>query len=154
ALLFASCEDDFLDTIPSEFISSDKIDEVTQINPNIQEGTVRGLYATMITAGSGGTTQHDDFGQKSWDIYMDMLSSDMVLAASNYGWYSGIAEMQATIDYTANENYMPWRYYYRIILSANNIISGLGGNDVIPETDEGKYNMGQAKAMRAHSYFN
>src|SRR5690606_5172010 len=99
ALLFASCEDDFLDTIPSEFISSDKIDEVTQINPNIQEGTVRGLYATMITAGSGGTTQHDDFGQKSWDIYMDMLSSDMVLAASNYGWYSGIAEMQATIDY-------------------------------------------------------
>src|SRR5690606_23375042 len=75
-------------------------------------------------------------------------------AASNYGWFSSVTELQATTDYTSNENYKPWRYYYRIILGANKVISGLGGNEVVPDTDEGKYNMGQAKAMRAHSYFN
>lgn len=153
ALLFASCEDDFLDTVPTEFISSDQIDKATEQNPGIQEGNVRGLYATMITAGTGGTTGHDDFGQKGWDIVMDMLSSDMVLAASNYGWYSSITQMQATIDYTSNANYMPWRYYYRIILSANNVISSFGGNDAVPESEEAKHSLGQAKAMRAHSYF-
>ena len=42
----------------------------------------------MYTFGVGGTTGHDDFGQKGIDIYTDMLESDMVLAALNYGWYS------------------------------------------------------------------
>ncbi len=154
ALLFASCEDDFLDTVPTEFISSDQIDEATKLNPGIQEGNIRGLYAGMLSTGTGGTTGHDDFGQKSWDIIMDMLSSDLVLSASNYGWYSSITELQATIDYTSNSNYMPWRYYYRIILGANKVIAGFGGADAVPDSEEGKHNLGQALALRAHSYFN
>jgi hypothetical protein len=28
-----------------------------------------GIYTTMYTAGSGGTTDHDDFGQKVWYLY-------------------------------------------------------------------------------------
>ncbi|WP_417445102.1 RagB/SusD family nutrient uptake outer membrane protein [Joostella sp.] len=154
ALTLTSCGDDFLETEPTEFISSDQIDEATELNPSTQEGTVRGLYATMFTTGSGGTDlDHDDFGQKGYDIYTDMLSGDMVLAGLTYGWYSDISQLQSTIDYTDNANYKPWRYYYRIILGANMVIKTLGGNDFIPDTDEGKYGMGQAKAMRAYSYF-
>jgi hypothetical protein len=72
----------------------------------------------MYTAGSGGTTDHDDFGQKGYDIYTDMLCSDMVLAGLNYGWYSRMVDYQATVDFTNISNHKPWRYYYRIVLSS------------------------------------
>jgi hypothetical protein len=72
-----------------------------------------------------------------------MLCSDMVLAGLNYGWYSRMVDYQAT-DFTNISNYKPWRYY-RIVLSSNQI--EVWGNDFIPETDEAKHIMGQAKAM-------
>jgi hypothetical protein len=62
----------------------------------------------------------------------------MVLAGLNYGWYSRMVDYQAT-DFTNISNYKPWRYYYRIVLSSNQIIEALG-NDFIPETDEAKHN--------------
>jgi len=153
-ITLASCSDDFLETEPTEFISSDQIADASELNPGLQAANVAGLYSTMYTTGSGGTDlDHDDFGQKGYDIYSDMLSGDMVLGALNYGWYSGIAQLQSTIDFTDTDNYKPWRYYYRIIFGANNVITAFGGNDVVPETDEAKHFMGQAKAMRAYAYF-
>jgi hypothetical protein len=54
-----------------------------------------------------------------------MLCSDMVLAGLNYGWYSRMVDYQATVDFTNISNYKPWRYYYRIVLSSNQIIEAL-----------------------------
>jgi hypothetical protein len=34
---------------------------------------------------------------KRYDIYTDMLCSDMVLAGLNYGWYSRMVDYQATL---------------------------------------------------------
>jgi hypothetical protein len=48
--------------------------------------------------------QHDDFGQKGYDIYGDMLSGDMALSISTYGWYTTITQFQATQDYTRTIN--------------------------------------------------
>lgn len=107
----------------------------------------------MYQTGTGGTTGHTDFGQKGWDIYSDMLCGDMVLGGYNYGHYQDLASLYSATDYKQNENYMPWRYYYRIIRATNTIIDGLGGNDAVLETDDAKWQMGQAKTMRAYSYF-
>ena len=155
ALLLASgCSEDFLETEPTEFISSEQIQEATEKNPELQEANIAGLYATMIATGTGGTDlRHTDFGQKNYDIFSDMLSSDMVLAGTTYGWYSNISQMTTTIDFTNITNYMVWRYYYRIIFGANNIIDSFGGTDVVPESESAKAIVGQAKTMRAHSYF-
>ncbi|QEC52952.1 SusD-like starch-binding protein associating with outer membrane [Anseongella ginsenosidimutans] len=154
AMLVAGCGKDFLETEPTEFISAQQIKDATEKNPDIQAGSIAGLYSTMYTPGTGGTDlNHDDFGQKGWDIYMDLISSDMVLGGTVYGWYSSLARLQATTDYTRDECYMPWRYYYRIIFGANIVIDGLGGNDAALESDEARYYMGQAKAMRAYGYF-
>lgn len=154
ALITSGCSEDFLETEPTQFISSEQIQEASEKNPGLQAANISGLYSTMVTAGSGGTNlRHDDFGQKGYDIYMDMLSSDMVLAGVTYGWYSYISQMNATQDFTQDANYQIWRYYYRIIFGANNVIQGLGGNDAEPEAEEAKAILGQAKAMRAHSYF-
>ncbi len=153
SLFFVRCSEDFLEKEPSEFISADQISEASKLKPALQNSNIAGIYSTMYTAGSGGTGGHDDFGQKGYDIYGDMLTGDMVLGGLNYGWYSNLVKYVATTDYTFNENYKVWRYYYRVIFAANQVIDGLGGTDFVPETEEGKAMMGQAKAMRAYAYF-
>ena len=142
--LFATtaCNDEYLNTEPSEFISAPEAQYI-----------VNGMYTMMVNDGTGGTTDHDDFGQKGYDIYSDLLSSDMVLGGVTYGWYSNIANLSDPINFTRNTNYKPWRYYYRLITTANDVIAKLGGNDAIPPSDENRHAMGQAKALRAYAYF-
>jgi starch-binding outer membrane protein, SusD/RagB family len=152
-LLLSGCGEDFLEKHPSEEISNRKLAEAVEKDPRLLLGSIAGIYATMYKPETGGTDNHDDFGQKGYDIYSDMLASDMVLGALNYGWYSTVARYQATKDFTQNADYQPWRYYYRIIFSANIIIDALGGTDA-PQTEETqRHIMGQAKAMRAYGYF-
>lgn len=155
ALLAVSCGEDFLVEEPTgATITSNQLADAILLNPKLGEATVTGIYATMFTTGTGGTTSQQDFGQKGYDIYGDMLSSDMALSTSTYGWYRArITEMQAGTDFTQQENYQVWRYYFRIINLSNLVIQSLGGNDAVPETDVNKYTLGQALAMRAHSYF-
>lgn len=157
-----SCSEEFLDNTgvagesqPTASFTSADAEQAAETNTNIPAAFVNGIYAQMIQTGSGGTDlSHDDFGQKGYDIYGDMLCGDMALSVSTYGWYrSDITEFQAPLDFTRGRNRMVWRYYYRIVRSANNVIESLGGNDAVPELDENKYAMGQAKALRAHSYF-
>ena len=150
--LISSCSEEFLETQPTEFISASRMGDVSKYNPDIFNGQVAGLYTLMYNMYTGGTTGHDDFGQRGYDIYTDMLCGDMVLAGYNYGWYSDVARFNVTTDNTYTDNYQPWRYYYRIIFAANNIIAGLGGNDAVPELELQKHQLGQAKAMRAYSY--
>jgi starch-binding outer membrane protein, SusD/RagB family len=152
-LVFAGCDEEFLETEPTQFISSEQIARESQINPALQAANISGIYATMYNTGTGGTTGHDDFGQKGYDIYSDMIASDVVLAGTTYGWYSQLVQYNATRDFASNPNYMVWRYYYRMIFSTNNVIGQLGGNDIVPENTLARHYMGQAKAMRAYSYF-
>lgn len=149
-----SCGDDYLEEEPSEFLTIDQVAEAAETNPDVIAGTMNGIYALTVQTGTGGTTGHDDFGHKGYDIYADFLSGDMALSVSTYGWYrANITEFIALQDFTNTDNYQVWRYYYRIIRSCNTVIDALGGNDVVPELAANKAIMGQAKAMRAHSYF-
>ena len=160
--LSSSCSEEFLDNSgvagesqPTASFTSAQVEQAALTNTDIPAASVNGIYAQMIQTGSGGTDlNHDDFGQKGYDIYGDMLCGDMALSVSTYGWYrADITEFQAPLDFTRGRNRMVWRYYYRIVRSANNVIESLGGNDAVPELDANKYSMGQAKALRAHSYF-
>lgn len=155
ASLLFSCNDEFLETEPTEFVSSSQIGDYSEINPELQAANIKGMYALMYQNGTGGTDlRHTDFGQKSYDIYGDILSGNMVLGGLNYGWYSGISNLTSTVDYNSTDNYQPWRYYYRLVFSANSIIGQLSGeNGEVPETEEGKIFYAQAKFFRGMSYF-
>lgn len=153
-LILMSCEKDFLDTEPSEFFTQEQISDAAELDPGVVEATMRGIYSLMIQTETGGTTGDDDFGQKGNDIFSDMLSGDMALSVSTFGWYrASITEFQGTQDFTFGDNRQVWRYYYRVIRAANGVIASLGGNDVVPELAGNRHIMGQAKAIRAHSYF-
>jgi hypothetical protein len=107
----------------------------------------------MYDLGTGGIGGHNDFGQKATDIHTDLLSADMALSKNTYSRFRSIAQLIPTVDYTETTgNYMHWRYYYRLVRSANLVISSSGGNDA-PITDANRFTMGQAKAMRAYAYF-
>ncbi|UII28824.1 RagB/SusD family nutrient uptake outer membrane protein [Fulvivirga maritima] len=159
-ILFA-CSDDFLESEPTEYISSDRLEKLGEIDANAIRASLKGIYSLMSTPGAGGTApstdpgdyDHDDFGQKGIDIYTDLLSSDMVLESKTYGWYSNVSDLQSTTDYTSPNSSIVWTYYFKIINSANNVIDILGGTDATPETEESKVFMAQAKAMRAYAYF-
>ncbi len=149
----SSCTEEFLEVSPTEFLTQEQIQDAAANNPDIIAGSLKGIYTLMFETGTGGTTGHDDFGQKGYDIYSDMLTGDMALSVSTYGWYRSITEFQTTQDFTYQDNYQVWRYYYRIIRSANLVIDAAGGNDVIPELEANKHILGQAKALRAYGYF-
>lgn len=161
ALSLGSCADELLnnsgvsgESQPTEEITSAQLAEGSNENPDIPAAFIGGLYAQMVEFGSGGTTGHDDFGHKAYDVFGDMVSGDMALSVSTYGWYrASITELQAMNDFTFGDNRQVWRYYYRIVRSANTVISNLGGNDAVPDNLDNRYALGQAKAMRAHSYF-
>ncbi|WP_043706347.1 RagB/SusD family nutrient uptake outer membrane protein [Tenacibaculum ovolyticum] len=155
-----SCADELLDNSgttgesqPTQFVTASQLAFGANTNSDIPTAFVNGMYAQMIQVGSGGSDSQADFGQKSHDIYGDITSGDMALTASNFRWYNRIAQLDATQNFIRGENRIIWRYYYRIIRSANTIIESLGGNDIVPEKAADKYAMGQAKAMRAHSFF-
>lgn len=155
ALLAVSCSKDFLDESPTRYVTVADVTELSGIHPALADGTVRGIYEMMFTTGLGGTTRHEDFGQKGYDIYSDMLSGDMALTVNNYSRYSNFAQLITTTDFTyLQANYTAWRYYYRLINAANLVIQGLGGNNAVLTDAKNKASMGQAKALRAHSYFN
>lgn len=149
----SGCKKSFLDAEPSEKLSPEQLKEAAAKDPSLLNVYVTGLYSAMYNTGTGGTTGHDDFGQKGYDIYSDMLCSDMVLGAVNYGWYRTIAAYTAPVDYTTNPCYIPWRYYYQIIYAANTVIDAFGGTNAVPTGNQQKYIVGQAKAMRAYAYF-
>lgn len=153
-LALSSCEDNFLETSPTEFVSETELGEAANLNPALVQGSVDGIYTQMFTSGSGGTGGHDDFGQKAYDVFSDMLCSDMALSGSVYGWYrASITEMQATQDFTFGDNFQAWTYYYGQILNANLAMSNLGGANGDPDNPEARALLGQALASRGHSYF-
>lgn len=153
AVLSIGCSEDFLQERPTEFLPVDVVSETNEIYPDIAEGTLRGIYELMFKTGTGGTGRHEDFGQKGYDIYSDMLSGDVALTQNNYSRYNDFAQLLVTTDFTFTQaNYEAWRYYYRIINSTNLVIKSLGGNDAAI-TDANRTSMGQAKTLRAYAYF-
>lgn len=148
-----ACSDSFLEKDPNGYITPGQLEENAKWNSNIMLGQSAGVAATTFAYGTGGTTNHDDFGQKSIDIATDLMSGDMVMSGENYGWFSSDSRL---INNTKNRQraWSIWRYYYRVIKAANLIFDTVGGDENMPDEDSpNRLYFGQAKAMRAYAYF-
>lgn len=156
-ILTSGCSKDFLDEQPSEFVNIDQLKEAAENNPEITVGFMDGIYSLMVQTGTGGSDlNHDDFGHKGNDIYSDMLSGDVALSVSTYGWYrADITEFNAPTDFTSFRNRQVWQFYFSIIRSANTVIMTAtnGEPEVDPEVEGNRHTLGQALAIRAFSYF-
>lgn len=152
--LLASCSSSFLDETPNGYLSPDQMEESAKWNPSLMLGQAAGIAQTSFAMGTGGTSNHDDFGQKSIDIATDLMSGDMVMGGTSYGWFVSDARLLNNTR-TRNRAYQIWRYYFQIIKAANSIFDTCGGDENMPEegTDNRIY-YGQAKAFRAYAYLN
>ncbi|WP_178985771.1 RagB/SusD family nutrient uptake outer membrane protein [Winogradskyella helgolandensis] len=154
SLSIMGCGEDFLDPVRNtNVITSEDFADFSEQNPELIEGTLDGIASFMIQDQGILDGQHYDLGHKGVDIWLDMLSGDMSLATSSYGWYNGVSNLVATVDFTATENRIIWDYFYKIVNLSNSVITSAGGNDADPEGAEVRRILGQAKASRAYAYF-
>ena len=72
-LVTISCSKDFLEESPTEFINEADLAASGAKNPDVLAGTLNGIYYITFDTGTGGTSDHTDFGQKGYDIFSDML---------------------------------------------------------------------------------
>tara|TARA_B100000767_G_C19778131_1_gene543954 strand:+ start:4026 stop:5552 length:1527 start_codon:yes stop_codon:yes gene_type:complete len=154
SLIFISCDDDYLETFPTEVLSQEQVSEAVAINPDAAKGTLIGIYEQLYRQGGGGTTSQEDFGVKSFDVFSDLLSTDLAHTGKSYNRMTSVSELTATLDPDSNYNYRPWRLFYRVINLSNLVIDGLGGDTADLTSETAAFTMGQARGLRAFAYFN
>ena len=110
-LLMGSCSEDYLSREP---IGSDPTHSQYLTIANGLEYALRGLYSMMYEY-----SDHDGFGQRSIDMYGDLLCGDMALTSKTYGWfYTDEAEKTR-----AQRSGYLWMYYYHMLYNINSVIS-------------------------------
>ena len=160
----ASCSDSFLDRQYEG--SSMGQEKYEQLSSEKLRGTLLGCY-TMIYTMSG--DQHDEFGQRSIDLWGDILSGDIALTNKTYGWLYVDEQMSTVTSRTGTI----WTFYYKMIHNINVTIASIENSihlsDSIAaygypsEDNKHAYSeemtnyalyMAQAKAFRGYCYAN
>ncbi|MEO6228865.1 MAG: RagB/SusD family nutrient uptake outer membrane protein [Ferruginibacter sp.] len=150
-LLFfaAGCKKAYLETAPS----NGKLEAEVFSKLNTVYAALDGVTKEQFASGTGASTGHDNYGQKSFDLQNDLMGNDMVVHAVGYGWYNAdytLAEWLRVEDGRQSDN--AWFFYYDIIKQANTI---LGIVDGITDASDSQKDLirGQCIALRAYGYF-
>lgn len=158
--ILPGCNKEHLEIVPTgEIVSDKKVDKYLEENPSVgvemQNAIFRGLYSWIYTPGAGGTNGNMDFGQKSTDYALDLLSGDFTYVQNDYGWWDEVQDYTGVSGNSSNYNYTPWRFYYRLIFTANDIISQYGENALKLPADktQERHLLGQALAIRGYAYY-
>ncbi len=142
-----SCEEDFLETTPTTDISDADVFKTTEGAQTV----LNGLYRWLREYDSGGSGRHEDMGQKSVDITLDVLDGRDVIIPYP-AWY--YFDHDLGFDFT-QANYSKtrglWNFYYKIINNCNNIIVNIDGSE--GEASEKNRIKGEAHTLRAFAYF-
>lgn len=152
ALVFTSCENE-LDFEAKGLVTEQQLIDLGNSSPEasllINQGVEDGQYAFLrqfATNFEDTGSRHDDFGQKSIDLGVDLLGNDMVQVQDhwfgNYYSYRGRTQDFSTTRIVAN-------LYYSVIANVNSIITQI-------DPDVGdirlKHLRARAMALRAYSY--
>lgn len=154
ALVMFSCDEDYLETRPTDAISSgDAL--ATEANMSlIINGMHRTMYAQSQTVLPGGTAVASTTraGEHYWVPMGDNLAGGLIHSANanNLGWRTE-AQWLSHTDETTNTVDILWYHRYNIILNANSIINKVA-EGTIPMTPGLRTIVGQAYAYRAYAY--
>ncbi len=124
ALVLAACSEDYLQTYPQGgTLTTDQFNSLE----DALEGTAISVYPLLYEYGR----DHDVFGERAIDMYTDLLSGDMAMPKTSYGWF----EVDARGLTRAYRTSYIWYHYYRIIRLCNLAINAVEANGV-PELPE------------------
>ncbi len=151
-LFLNSCSDNFTDRNLGEFVSSDQLKDVAKVSPEALLTIANGLEAgnnfffnDFNTANNGNI--HDDYGQKSIDLGLDLMTNDMAMSINHWhGRYYNYTGRQVESRITD----MVWKFYYKIIYNTNTNLA------LIPDNapQDLQYIKARLRAMRGFAYFN
>jgi len=145
-LLFAGCEKDYLDTKPSDKVTTSTLFETYDGALAALNGTYRIFYATGIET----SNNHNEFGQKAIDLTLDLMGEDMAIWSQGYGWFTDSYGYNIHSATKGKTEYM-WDHYYNLVNNSNEIINNIEAIDA--STEKVNYVKGQALAIRAYAYF-
>lgn len=158
-LLLFSCSSDYLEANLDSKITDDKIAKLAEKSPEallavaetFDVAAVNGIRTYGIAGTRPGNPFHNDYGQKSVDIIMDIMGQDMI--DSNAGWWYD--DYYNYLSRTQDHRFNPaiWSYYYAIIKATNQNISVLSGTPVEQLSNDLKYVLSRSRALRGFSYF-
>lgn len=151
---FVSCNEDYLDTSLQSTVTDEDIAKLAEESPeallnvasSFDIGTVNSLRSYNL-AGDGG---HFDFGQKSVDLMMDLMSSDMINDGN--GWWFDDYYKYTGRTQDRRETEIVWNSYYTIIKGANQTISLIGSLDEAQLTEALTHVLARSKIIRGMSY--
>jgi hypothetical protein len=142
-LLVVSCSKDYLETGPTDQVSSESAFTTTANAMQALNGIHRIMYTQWNNQGEA--------GEGSMNINRDMLGEDLVMTSSGNGWYNTTYQWIAHRTETGTTPYFPWRMYYRLIANANMIITNI--DKAVGTDDVKKAIKGEALCYRAWSHF-
>ncbi len=145
SVLFTACKEDYLETSPTDAISSGTVFQTTNNGWAAINGIHRALYIQWLG-------NQDQGGHSANMMYSDMMGEDVVMTAQGNGWLNADYQWLAHRNVNSRTPYFSYYFYYRIIANANNIINNID-NAEGPDADK-KAIKGQALAYRSWCYFN
>ena len=151
SLALSACED--MDTLPEgSTVTDSQKTEVKKNDPSKTSASVAGAFMSMSAVMPNSSTvgsNHGDIGYPTVMLATDNNGEDMVSPLVGYNWFS--REIQFTDrSVTAGIAQIIWQDFYSYIKAANDIIASIDEN-----TDDAEqlFNMANARALRAFSYF-
>ncbi len=144
-LAIVSCKKTFLDTFPTNAVSSTE----AVLSTSNGYAALNGIHRILYTQYDG----QPQGGQSAIMIITDLMGEDVILTRAN-----GRQDFGGHVRYIDHRNVnsgntrFVFRFYYRIIANANVLINGIE-NATGPQSDKNII-MGQALAYRAWAYFN
>jgi hypothetical protein len=150
AITTMSCEEDFLETAPTDAIAAS---EALANETNMQlvlNGLHRGLYAQGQDILPGGTSARA--GNHYWVPLGDNLSGGLIHSANanNLGWRDEMQWNSHTLN-TSDTSLFLWYHRYNIIGGANLLINEILAG-TLTESDKLNEILGQAYTYRAYAY--
>ncbi len=149
-ITLTSCDEDFLETRPTNAISAADALATADNMALILNGLHRGLYSQSQTILPGGNSARA--GEHFWVPMGDNLAGGLIhtARANNLSWQNTTQWIDHT-DQTSLTNEILWYHRYNIIASSNAIINKIEEGDI---PMDGRLNeiAGQAYTYRAYAY--
>lgn len=154
ALTAFSCEEDFLETTPTDAIASADALATEANMALVINGMHRAMYAQSQTVLPGGSAVANTAraNEHYWVPLGDNLAGGLIHSANanNLGWRTEAQWNSHTLETSQTVDIL-WYHRYNIITNANSIINRVAEGE-LPETPGLKAIVGQAYAYRAYAY--
>ncbi len=133
-IAFSSCDSDFLDTVPTDSVSSENV----WTSSNMATDVVAGVYTILL----------DDYRNNPWEGFWDTYS---VIMDEDRNWLGNVPILTGVATPSSGEFSLYWKRFYEGIQRANDVIANISKVPDMTDADKARYIAG-CKFLRAWFY--